>query len=444
VLLLDELRKIPRNIEAEQAVIGAMLIDSRCIPEVIEHLSRDDFYEPVHQEIFDTLYTMFAADAAFDPVIVLGEMQKRGVYNEKSSEYINRLLDITPTAAHAGHYAKVVSEQAVLRRLDEAAGEISNAAREPGADSSITLDLAEQSIYGIRKGKISLYPITEVLQDVYRHMQELAEAGGKLPGLPSGISELDNAIGGLINSNFILIASRPGMGKTSFALGIGLNAAKATGKSVAFFSLEMSRDQLVTRLLSASARIDSQKLMRGSLSAGEWEDLGESAGELSQIPYLFDDNPSISVGEMKAKCRRISDLGLIIIDYLQLMQGMPGKRYDNRTGEVGEISRSLKIMAKDLGVPVVCLSQLSRENEKRGDKRPMLSDLRESGAIEQDADVVMFLYRDEYYNPEDTEKPGIAECIIAKNRHGKTGTLELAWAGEYTTFSAVDRVHYEY
>lgn len=440
---MDELRRLPHNIEAEQAVIGSMLLDTSCIPDVVERLGRDDFYLPAHQDIFDTLYGMFASHTVIDPVTVLGEMKNRGVYDENSSRsYVERLLDITPTAAHVKQYAELVRAQAVLRRLDDAAGQISELARSPGADSDMVLDSAEQSIYDIRKGRenTSLHQIPVVLLEVYQHIQEMAAAGGKLPGLPTGIRELDDTIGGLINSNFILIASRPGMGKTSFALGIGLNAARISGKAVAFFSLEMSRDQLVTRLLSSESRVGSQNLLTGSLKPDEWKRIGEASGELSRLHYFFDDNPSISVGEMKGKCRRVPNLGLIIIDYLQLMQGTPGKRYDNRTGEVGEISRSLKVMAKELGVPVVCLSQLSRENEKRGDKRPMLSDLRESGAIEQDADVVMFLYRDAYYH-EETENPNLAECIIAKNRHGKTGMLELHWTGDYTSFSAYDRIH---
>jgi len=308
------------------------------------------------------------------------------------------------------------------------------------------LDSAEQSIYDIRQGRenTSLHEIPKVLLEVYQNIRELAESGGRLPGLPTGIRELDDAIGGLVNSNFILVASRPGMGKTSFALGLGLHAARSSGKAVVFFSLEMSRGQLVTRLLSSESGVGSQTLLTGSLTPDDWKRVGEASGALSQIPYLFDDNPAISVGEMKAKCRRVKNLGLIVIDYLQLMQGTPGKRYDNRTGEVGEISRSLKIMAKELGVPVLCCSQLSRENEKRGDKRPMLSDLRESGAIEQDADVVMFLYREDYYagqRGEASETPGLAECIIAKNRHGRTGMLQLHWSGESTSFTAYDRVH---
>ena len=435
---MDELRRLPHSIEAEQAVIGSILLDARCVPEVVERLTRDDFYMPAHQDIFDTVFAMFSAGAIIDPVTVLGEMKNRGVYDENASrDYISRLLDITPTAAHVRQYSELVAQQSLLRRLDGAAGEISEQAREAGADADAVLDSAEQRIFDIRKGKQteSLFPLPVVLQSVYKNIRELSDSGGRLPGIPSGIGVLDDYIGGLINSNFILVASRPGMGKTSFALGIGLHAARAVGKAVVFFSLEMSRDQLVMRLLSGQSRVSSQTLLTGALSAEDWRRVGEASGELSQLPYLFDDNPAISVAEMKAKCRRVPNLGLIVIDYLQLMQGSPGKRFDNRTNEVGEISRSLKIMAKELNVPVLCCSQLSRENEKRGDKRPMLSDLRESGAIEQDADVVMFLYRDEYYNKEDGD-PNSAECIVAKNRHGQTGSINLHWTGELTTFTA--------
>lgn len=438
---MEELRRLPHNIEAEQAVIGSMLYDPRCIPEVIELIKHDDFYQGIHQDIFTTIYSMFAQNMAIDPITVLGEMKNRGVYDEQSSrDYILRLLDITPTAAHARQYSELVRQQALLRRLDEAAAEISEQARTAGAQADSVLDAAEQNIFDIRQGRENrtLHALPEILLDVYKNIRELSASGGKLPGISCGIPDLDNMLGGLLNSNFILVASRPAMGKTSFLLGIGLHAARVSGKTVAFFSLEMSRDQLVMRLLSAESRVNSQTLLSGALSAEEWRRVGEASGTLSKLNYLFDDNPALSVGDMKAKCRRVQNLGLIIIDYLQLMRGTPGRRYDNRTTEVGDISRSLKIMAKELGVPVLCASQLSRENEKRGDKRPMLSDLRESGSIEQDADVVTFLYRDEYYD-ENTEDRGIAECIIAKNRHGSTGKVELHWTGELTSFTAIDR-----
>lgn len=443
---MDELRRLPHNIEAEQAVIGSMLLDPRCIPDVIERLDREDFYLPAHQGFFDAIYVMFAQNEAFDPVTLMGKMREMGVYEESSTaDYIGRLLDMTPTSAHVRHYADMVRQQSLLRSLDGAASDISALAREPGAVADDVLDNAEQRVFNIRQGREvkSLYSIPTVLMDVYQSIKDLSDAGGKLPGISSGISGLDDALGGLLNSNLILVASRPAMGKTSFLLGMGLHAARVSGKTVVFFCLEMSREQLVTRLLSSESRINSQKLLTGNLNAEEWKSIGEASGTLSQLPYLFNDNPSLTVGEMKAQCRRVTNLGLIIIDYLQLMQGSKERRFDNRTTEVSDISRSLKIMAKELGVPVLCAAQLSRETVKRGDKRPMLSDLRESGAIEQDADVVMFLHRESYYEQDAAGDPNAAECIIAKNRHGPTKTVELYWTGDTTTFTARDYGYYD-
>jgi replicative DNA helicase len=422
-----------------------MLLDPRCIPDVIELLGREDFYLPAHQNFFDAIYVMFAKNDAFDPVTLMGKLREMGTYDDTStSDYIGRLLDITPTSAHVKQYAGMVRQQSLLRRLDGAASEISAQAREPGALADDVLDNAEQSVFNIRQGREikSLYSIPAVLMDVYQGIRELADAGGKLPGIPSGIDGLDDYLGGLLNANLVLVASRPAMGKTSFLLGIGLHAARVSGKAVVFFSLEMSREQLVTRLLSAESRVNAQTLLTGRLTADDWKRVGEASGTLSQLPYLFNDNPAISVGEMKSQCRRVPNLGLVVIDYLQLMQGAKDRRFDNRTAEVGDISRSLKIMAKELGVPVLCASQLSRATVQRSDKRPQLSDLRESGAIEQDADAVVFLHKESYYEP-DTGDPNAAECIIAKNRHGRIGTVELYWSGDITTFTQRDSGYYD-
>ena len=442
---MDELRRLPHNIEAEQAVLGSILLDPRCIPDAIELLGRDDFYLPAHQALFDGIYAMFAGNEAFDPVTLQGKLREMGTFDESSTaDYISRLLDITPTSAHLKQYADLVRQQSLLRKLDDAAGEISARAREPGAQAESVLDGAEQSVFNIRQGREvkSLYRIPSVLMDVYQNIRELSDAGGKLPGIESGIAGLDDHLGGLLNSSLILVASRPAMGKTSFLLGIGLHAARVSGKAVAFFNLEMSREQLVTRLLSTESRVKAQSLLTGRLSPDDWKRVGEASGTLSQLQYFFNDNPAISVGEMKSQCRRVRNLGLVLIDYLQLMQGEKGRRFDNRTTEVGDISRSLKIMAKELGVPVLCASQLSRATVQRSDKRPQLSDLRESGAIEQDADAVMFLHRESYYD-EDAGDPNAAELIIAKNRHGRTGTVELYWTGEITTFTQRDSGYYD-
>ena len=310
------------------------------------------------------------------------------------------------------------------------------------------LDAAEQRIYAIRQGRASqgLTPISSVVLDVLDRLEELSKLDAAVPGLSTGLPDVDAAISGLNNSDLILLAARPGMGKTSFALNVLLQVGKFSGKTAVFFSLEMSREQLAMRLISNEAFVDNKKLVTGRLSDEDWDKIALAAAALGRSKILIDDNPALSVADMNAKCRRVDNLGLVVIDYLQLMQSAGGKqRYsgENRQQVVSDISRALKIMAKELDVPVLCLSQLSRANESRSDKRPMLSDLRESGAIEQDADIVMFLYREGYYNP-DTEDHNLAECIIAKNRHGETGTVELQWLPEYTTFASIDRRHAEY
>jgi replicative DNA helicase len=436
---MDELRRVPQNIEAEQAVLGSMILNSACIPDVIELLGRDDFYLPVHQQFFDAIYGMFANNEVFDPVTFQGKLREMGAFDENSTAgYIDRLLDITPTSAHVKAYAEMVSQQAVLRSLDAAASEVSGLAREPGAVAEHVLEHAEKTVYEIREGKenTSLYKIPDVLLSVYRNLKELSESGGKLPGISFGhaFTELDDILGGMLKSNLIIIASRPGVGKTSIMLNMGLSAARSSGKSVVFFSLEMSKEQLVGRLLSTETGINSKKMLTGKLSSGDFQRLGEASGALMGLPFFFDEKPNISVEEMKAKCRRVKNLGLVIVDYLQLVDVPRGKgerRFENRVGEVGHISRSLKIMSKELEVPIVCAAQLRRESE-RG-KRPMLSDLRESGSIEQDADSVLLLHREFANNPE--ADPNAAEVIIAKNRHGRTGIVELYWSGDVTSFT---------
>ena len=314
---------------------------------------------------------------------------------------------------------------------------------EVGSAQSI-MDAAEQKIYAIRNGRSNqdLTPISTILLSVYEQLAERAHSESAIPGLSTGLRDLDQKINGLNKSDLVLIAARPGMGKTSIALNIALSVAKTSKKTVVIFSLEMSKDQLASRLLSNESFVDSQLLMTGKLSEEEWGKLGLAAYALSQTDIRVDDNPSVTVTEMIAKCRRLDNLALVIIDYLQLMTSATGKVSDNRVTAVSEISRSLKIMAKELDIPVICLSQLNRSNESRADKRPLLSDLRESGSIEQDADEVLFLYRDDYYNP-DTEEKNVAECIIAKNRHGETGTVKLQWLPQFTTFSDREWRHSE-
>ena len=448
---MDELtrQRLPHSVEAEQAVVGAMLIDARCIPDVLTLVRPDDFFIPQNRDIFESLYAMFALNQKIDAVTVLDHMNARGAYDEQTSrQYMMNLIQVTPTAAHVMEYAQIVRDRSLLRQVAEASADISAMVREGQGEAMAILDAAEQRIFAIRQGRAdqTLYTVGEVLQEVFDRLDELVKNKGRLPGLPTGLSEVDSYIGGLGRSNLILIASRPGMGKTSIALNIALNAVKETGQAAVFFSLEMSREQLVMRLLSSVALIDNKKLLTGDLSLEEWDRLIDASRSLTKLDLRFDDNSSIGVIDMKAKCRRVENLGLIIIDYLQLMQGSRagGRRFENRVQEVGEISRNLKIMAKELNVPVLCCAQLSRAPETRSEKnkRPILSDLRESGNIEQDADVVMFLYRDEYYN-EDTEDKNVTECIIAKNRHGDTGKVRLQWLSQYTTFSSHEWKHEE-
>ncbi|MBQ5584668.1 MAG: replicative DNA helicase [Ruminiclostridium sp.] len=442
------LRQIPHSVEAEQAVLGAMLIDPRCIPDVVESLTGDDFYLRTNREIYETIYTMFNFSATIDPVTVLDQMKLTGVYNEDTSRsYILQLMEITPTAANVKEYVRIVKDKALLRRISDTAGDLTKLVQEGGETAQAVLDLAEQRIYGIRQGRNTqgLEPLSKILVDVFDHLQELSLAGTDVPGMPTGFIDLDRTLTGLHPTELVLLAARPGMGKTSFALNILLHAGKFSGKSVVFFSLEMSREQLAQRLISSEAFLDNKKLMTGKLNADDWDKVTLASSALSHTSIFIDDNPSLTVADMNAKCRRVENLGLVIIDYLQLMQASgTGRSYagENRQQVVADISRALKIMAKELRVPVLCLSQLSRANESRSDKRPMLSDLRESGAIEQDADVVMFLYRDDYYN-KDSDKRNQAECIIAKNRRGETTTIPLQWLPEFTTFSNLERNYEE-
>ena len=439
-------RQVPHSLEAEQSVLGAMLIDSRCVPNVIGVLRPEDFYLQQNRDIFETIYSMFNFSEAIDPVTVLNKMKERGVCDEQTTPgYLMQLMEITPTAANVLEYAAIVRDKALLRGISQAGTDIVEMAQEGEGTASSILEGAEKKIYALRKGAAAegLEHIGTVLVKVFDRLAELARLDQDFPGISTGLKDLDRKINGLNKSDLVLIAARPGMGKTSIALNIALHAAKHTGKTVVFFSLEMSREQLAMRLISNESFVDNQKLVTGRLTEDEWGKISLASSALSQTDLRVDDNPSITVAEMSAKCRRLDNLGLVLIDYLQLMTAAEaGRRAENRVTVVSEISRALKIMAKELDVPVVCLSQLSRANESRPDKRPILSDLRESGAIEQDADEVMFLYRDDYYN-ENSEEKNVAECIVAKNRHGETGTVKLQWIPQYTTFADREWKHNE-
>ena len=442
------LKQLPHSVEAEQAVLGSMLIDARCVPEVIDQLRPDDFYVKQNREIYETIYSMFNYSLTIDPVTVLENMKQNGVYDENTSRgYLLQLMDTTPTAANVKEYIGIIKDKTLLRRVAETAGEITVLIQQGTETGQDILEAAEQRIYAIRQGRAArgLTPISTVLLDVYDQLTELAASESAIPGLSTGLTDLDRAISGLNKSDLILLAARPGMGKTSMALNILLEAGKKSGKSVAFFSLEMSREQLARRLISSECFVDNKKLVTGNLAPEDWEKIMVATESLNRSHILIDDDSTVSVADILAKCRRVDDLGLVIIDYLQLMQSAGGRQYsgENRQQVVSDISRALKIMAKELDVPVLCLSQLSRANESRSDKRPMLSDLRESGAIEQDADIVMFLYREGYYDKE-TPNPNLAECIIAKNRHGETRTVELQWLPEFTTFGNMEWQHEEY
>ena len=444
---MDELlgRKIPYSAQAEQAIIGSMLIDPRCIPEVLDKLKADEFYLKSNRDIYETVYAMFAYGQTIDPVTVLDQMKVRGVYEDKLDSYMAEVMRMTPTSANVLEYAAIVRDRALLRRLGETADEINKMVGEGSGEADTLLEAAERKIYALRQGRNvgGLLPISGIVQNVFDNLSEAAASGNKIPGIPTGLADLDRMILGLNKSELILVAARPGMGKTSIALNMALHAAVNEGKTIAMFSLEMSREQLVSRLLSKAALIPSQNLMTGQLTPQQWRNITDAAQTLSATDIRIDDNPSLTVSEMNAQCRRIPKLDLVIIDYLQLMQSAgSGHTWSNesRTQAVSDISRMMKIMAKELNVPVICLSQLSRANESRQDKRPMLSDLRESGAIEQDADVVIGLYRDGYYNKE-CENPNLAEAIILKNRKGSTGTVELTWLPEYTSFGNVERWH---
>ena len=447
---MDELlaRGLPHSVEAEQAVLGSILIDARCVPDVVEALRSEDFYVRQNREIYETICSMFNFSVTIDPVTVLDHMRQNGVYDEQSSRsYLLQLMEVTPTAANVMEYVAILRDKSLLRQVAEAAGEITALVQEGTGTAQEVLDTAEQRIYAIRQGRSAqgLEHISQVIFNVYARLSELAARDSAIPGLSTGLPDVDRAISGLNESDLILLAARPGMGKTSMALNILLHTGKFSGKSVVFFSLEMSREQLAMRLISSESFVDNKRLVTGKLSEEDWTKIAAASAALNKTNILIDDNPSLSVSDMNAKCRRVDNLGLVVIDYLQLMTSAGGstRSSDNRQQIVSDISRALKIMAKELNVPVVCLSQLSRGPESRSDKRPMLSDLRESGAIEQDADIVMFLYRDDYYNDND-ENHNLAECIIAKNRHGETRTVELQWLPEYTTFSSIDRRHEEY
>ena len=441
-----ELGKIPpHDIEAEQAVIGSMLTDQEAVTAAVETLKPEDFYREDNKIIYTALLNLYNKAQAIDIITLKSELSAMGKLDAIGGlEYIAELPEKVPTTSNVDRYIKIVEEKSMLRNLIKVANDIIDLGYGQTEEVEDILDEAEKKIFNVVQKKdqnTGFTPISDVLVESFTKLEELYNSKQAITGIPTGFNDLDKKTAGLHGSELILVAARPAMGKSAFALNIGTYAATRAKVPVAIFNLEMSKDQLANRILCSEALVDSNHVRTGELSDDELAKLAEASGELSQAPIYICDTPGISVMEIRARCRKLKmekNIGLIIIDYLQLIQGS-AKNANNRVQEIAEISRSLKILAKELNVPVIALSQLSRAVESRDDHRPMLSDLRESGSIEQDADIVMFLYRDDYYNPEDSKKKNIAEVIIAKQRAGETGTVELAWVGQYTKFGNLDK-----
>lgn len=434
----------PHDLEAEQAIIGSMLTDKDAVISAIEVLREEDFYREDNKAIFEAIFNLYNRAEPIDIITVKSELEAMGKFEQVGGlEYLAELPEKVPTTANASKYIKIVEEKSTLRRLIKTANEIIELGYDPLQDVEDIMEGAEKRIFNImqEKNQKGYAPIKDVLVESFTKLEELYNRKQHITGVPSGFSELDYRTAGFHGSELILIAARPAMGKTAFALNIAVNAAVRANTPVAVFSLEMSKDQLVNRIMCSEAMVDSNKVRTGKLEENDWTKLAESIGPLSEANIFIDDTPGINITEIRAKCRKLKlekNIGMVVIDYLQLIQGSGKRASGSREQEISEISRSLKILAKELDVPVIALSQLSRAAEQRPDHRPMLSDLRESGAIEQDADIVMFLYRDDYYNKE-SEKKDIAEVIIAKHRGGSTGTVELLWLGSYTKFVNLER-----
>ena len=434
--------EMPYSVDAEQTILGAILIDQEVLSTVLDTIKPECFYVDQHRALFSIMVQMFTSGEKADIVTVLNEAVAAHVFEtaQEGRRYLSDMVNMVPSVSNIESYCSIVANKYYIRTLAETARGILSDIASGETNAQLLLDAAEQRIFDIRQGKdvTGLIPIREIVASTYNNIGELAGPDREEHlGIRSGFSHLDAVTSGLNKSDLILIAARPAMGKTAFALNIAQNVAKNNkDKAVCIFSLEMPREQLVSRLLSSAAQVDSHKLRSGRLSADEWMRLGAAANYLNELPIFIDDTASITVQQIKAKLRRMKNLGLVVIDYLGLIQTT--LRTENRVQIVGEITRQLKIMAKELEVPVILLSQLSRGPESRTDKRPMLSDLRESGSIDQDADIVLFLYRDAYYNKE-SQTPNIAECIIAKNRHGETNTINLSWDGQYTRFTTLEK-----
>jgi len=427
----------PQNIEAEEAVLGALLIDPDAIIRVATTLHTDDFYREKHAWIFDVALALHERREPIDFLTVCDELERRGQLDEVGGPaFITALISAVPTSVNAEHYAHIVERTGTLRRLIDAAGHIAALAYQEAEDVDEVVDHAEQILFGVSQRRISrdLVPIKQVLSEYYDRIEYLTRHRGELIGIPTGFTDLDKLLGGMQRSDLLILAARPSVGKTSLALSMAHNAAKKFKQRIALFSLEMSSEQVVQRLISSETRIDSQRLRRGEIAEDEWDRFMKATGDLAETLIFIDDTPGISALELRTKARRLHaefGLDLIVVDYLQLMRG--DMRSENRVQEISAISRALKALARELNVPVLAISQLSRSVESRTDKKPILSDLRESGALEQDADVVIFIYRDELYN-ENTDRKNIADVIVAKHRNGPTGTVALYFQKELALF----------
>ena len=434
----------PSDIEAEQAILGSMLTDKDSVVSAIEVLKPDDFYREDNKAIYEAISNLYSRSEPIDIITVKSELVANGKFESVGGlEYLAILPDKVPTTANVEQYIKIVEEKALLRNLIRTANEIINLGYSQTEEVEDIMDMAERKIFDLLKerSKTTYTPIKDVLVETFAQIEKLYNKSDVITGIPTGFIELDYKTAGLHNSDLILVAARPAMGKSAFVINIASNAAIRAGVPVIIFNLEMSKEQVANRILCSEAMVDSNKIRTGKIEEDDWSKLAGALGPISDAPIYIDDTPGISIMEIRAKCRKLKlekNIGLVIIDYLQLVSAS-GKKNSSREQEISEISRSLKILAKELDVPVIALSQLSRAPEQRkDDHRPILSDLRESGAIEQDADIVMFLYRDDYYN-ENSEDKNIAEVILAKHRGGSTGTVKLAWLGNYTKFANLER-----
>ena len=443
-----ELGKIPpHDIEAEQAILGSMLTDKDAVIAALEVLKEDSFYREDNKLIFNAITNLYSRNEPIDIITVKAELVELGALDRVGGlEYLVELPERVPTTANVERYIKIVDEKAMLRRLITSANELIALGYDESENVDNIMDMAEKKIFDLaaKKNTAGYAVMKDILVESFAELERLYNQKGNVTGVSTGFYDLDNITAGLHNSDLLIVAARPAMGKSAFAINLATNAAVKSGVPAVIFNLEMSKEQVGNRILCSEALVDSNKIRTGQIEDEDWMKLAQTLGRISDAPIYIDDTPGISAMEIRAKCRKLKlekNIGLIVIDYLQLISGS-GKKNASREQEISEISRSLKILAKELNVPVIALSQLSRTAEKRDDKRPMLSDLRESGAIEQDADIVMFLYRDDYYNP-DTEKKNVAEVILAKHRGGSTGTVELAWLPSYTKFANLERRYNE-